>query len=280
MNRIEDIINEDNNLFQSELDRLKLEATIARDIILTTPFKRLDNESTEDDIIIFIVEMIPLVSSITLFSDELVEVKLRSYGFSSVVIKWFTSCDLIVGEINRIANVNGLIILKPAFLTAARFYLETKIFHAIIESFDLHIKHGKDYESNILHKAFDNLFRKREYNSSKGQIGKMKNDGNLFIDKLITLYENKMKGKLDFKKMLLNGTRGGFTESKKVFSSNYVASISKPKVYFEFYPLFKMIYKDRNMYSEYDFDELSEVIYNGNYRKYKISRVKKIIESK
>ena len=279
MKSIDDLKKDDAETFQDLKKSLSKKAAKNRELLLNGNISKLPVEATRQELLSFVKHFIPSVGSVALFHDDKLISKLRDYRFSQAVFKWFTPLDEILDEIERISNIENLFIPKTHFLFASMTYIENKVHIAIIESFGLEVKHGRNEESNILHKNVDNLYRKRDYNSKLGQMGRMTPSEfiiNVFFDKV----ESMLKDEIDFKKLLLNASKGDFSESKELFKTYGSLELSKNKIYLEFFPLFKLVFKDREMESDFEFDERPNIVYDGNYNKYKISRVKKILHSK
>lgn len=279
MKTIDDIIAEDNKNISQHCEDLMKKAEKARKEILFGEFDLLLDHQEENQRIRYINQFLSNVTACALFPDEDLLSKLREYGFSKPVIRWFTPLSEIKYELNRLRTFNGAVFILNSYLTAIVFYLEKKMFIEIIESFDLMNKHGKNEESNILHKNIDNLFRRRKYNNEKGQIGKM-NYAEQIINNLIDSINQKVKPECDLEEFMLDSTQGKYNELKQCFLAYDAPEMSKNQVYLILFPIIKLTFKDKEMLSEVEFDNLPELIYGGSYRKYQISRVKKILSLK
>lgn len=286
MKRIEDeldrIYREDQLKLEELIHSMRQEAEIAKTEILANQIKVPENFNDSNIRISYVSDFIGTIQKVALFSDDEILSKLREYRFSNQVIKWFTPLEEILDELERLRNLNGFLFFKKGFFMAATYYIETKVVVAMIESFDLQVKHSHNEESNILYKSFDNFFRKRKYNQNKGQMGKQ-DYFNLLMNKMITGYELQIK-KLepdfrDLKKIILSSAGGEFHLTRDLLSMFEVYDMKQSEVYLELFPLLKLIFKDKQLYSEEEFNELPELIYNGNYRLYKIKRVKKLLKS-
>lgn len=276
---LEEVINKDNSNLLKSLDDLKSRAEIARNKILYDEFDQLVDSTNQDELINFVVQFIPLLRDVVFFPDDELIVKLREYGFSKPVIKWFTSIEDVCHELEELRKLEGALFVLNGYLFACAAYIQTKVVVEAIESFGLNVKHGKNEESNIVHKNFDNLIRRREYNRAKGQKGKM-DFGDSIMYTVIGSLEKQREDDFDFEKMLLDASRGKFEKSKEFFQEFFAPEISKSKVYSALFPLLKLTFKDKEMLSQEEFDDLDEVTYGGSYYKYKIARVKKILLKK
>lgn len=273
---VQEAINEDNSNLIKSLDELKRRAEIARNKILYDVFDPLVDSSNQDELINYVVQFIPLLCDVVFFPDDVLIEKLRGYGFSKPVLKWFTPIEDVVHELEKLRKLDGAFFVLNVYLFGYTAYIQTKVFVEAVESFGLNVKHGKNEESNILHKNYDNLIRRSEYNRTKGQKGKM-DFGDRIIYHLIGSLEKQVEDEFDSKKMLLDASRGEFEPSKEFFQAFFAPEISKSKVYSALFPLLKLTYKDKEMLSQDEFDDLEEVVYGGSYYKYKAARVKKIL---
>jgi hypothetical protein len=277
---ISEVIQKDQDGYDNLILRLHSDAVNAKKTLLNSNFEIPVSFDNADDTISFVVDFLDIVPKLALFPEEKVFEKLKYYRFSREVFKWFTPIDEILAEINRLSEIQGLNFLKQGHLYAASSYIEVKVMVSIIESFGLHVKHNRNEESNILHKGFDNLYRKREYHMKKGQTAKQD-----FFERIMYTLLGSFESQINemdpdyrgVKKLMLSSTLGDFSLSKELLAGFVAPDLSRNLVYLEMFPLIKLIYKDRVLYSQEEFDELTDLIYNGSYRKYKVSRVKKIL---
>ena len=256
---------------------LKESAENAKRKILVTKFDKLENDPDLDDKIYFVTQFMKCVPDCALFPDEEVMIKLKEYGFSKAVLKWFISLDDIILELKELRKIEGAFFILNSLLFALATYIQNKVLIETIESFDLMVKHGKNEESNLLHKKLDNFFRRRSYNFNRTQVGKMNSEEKI-LNNYIHHVEKKIAPIINFEDLLLNATQGKFDASKKLISEGYYApETSKNNIYLALFPLLKIVFKDKVMLSENEFDNLEEPLYGGSFRKYRISRVKKIL---
>ncbi len=271
------IIEGDDRRLLSQIDCLKNKAEKAKAEIMNGEFEKLGDNPDQDDILFFVTQFLNFVPDCALFPDEELINKLREYGFSKPVIKWFTPLDEILYKLKQLRDIDGAFFILNSMLFAISTYIQNKILVETIESFDLIVKHGKNEESNFLHKKFDNIFRRREYNKKKRQTGKM-NDEERVLNLLIQNVERRIDSRFNFEDIILNSTQGKFDAIKGLISEAYFApKISKNEIYITLYPILKIVFKDKVMLSEAEFNNLDELLYGGSYRKYQVSRVKKIL---
>jgi hypothetical protein len=255
----------------------KEKAVNAKNEILTTKFDKLESDPDLDDKVYFVTQFMKCVPDFALFPDEEVIKKLKEYGFSKTVIKWFISIDDILLELKELRNIEGAFFILTSLLFALATYIQNKVLIEIIESFDLMVKHGKNEESNLLHKKFDNYFRRRNYNTKREQVGKMNYEEKV-LNNFIQRIEKKISPTINFEDLLINATQGKFDALKKLISEGYYAPhVSKNNIYLVLFPVLKLVCIDKVMLSECEFDDLEEPLYGGSYRKYRISRVKKVL---
>lgn len=269
---------EDENDRQLELTLREIEnnAKAAREKIMNGNFNHLQDTSNQDDKINFIIQFINLVPECVLFPDDELFNKLREYRFGKSVFDWFVPIENIIYEFKELRKIEESFFPLDGYLMAIHNFLRTKIKCEIIESFDLGVKHGKKEVSNIAYKTVDNMLRRLTYHEDKNQIDELDSIELLFLLKMKSA-EDQTNYEINFKKHLKSAMDGNFEISKDLFSDFYAPNISKNEVYFHLFPLVKMIFKDVKLYSEEEFDNFPPVIYDGSYRKYRISRVKKTL---
>ena len=81
-------------------------------------------------------------------------------------------------------------------------------------------------------------------------------------------------------KILLQSIKGNTSYYYTMLDLFYCEGISRDKIYLEFFPLLKLIFKDYELLSYEEFYESDKNNYKLNYNTYKIARVKKIIQKK
>lgn len=269
---------ENNDDRQLELTAKEIEknARIAKEKIMNGNFNHFQDNSNEDDKIAFVIQFVNLVPECVLFPDDELFNKLREYSFRKNIFDWFVPIENIIYEFKELRKIEYSFFPLDGYLIAIHDFLRTKIKCEIVESFELGIKHGKKEESNIARKTVDNMLRRLAYHEDKNQIAELDPIELLFLLKLKS-NESLTNNELDFKKNLLSAMHGKYEISKDLSLFFSTDKISKNEVYFHLFPLVKMIFKDVKLYSEEKFDNLETVIYGGSYRKYRISRVKKIL---
>ena len=259
------------------IDELKNEANEARPILLDLEYKlqKIDIRSEKNSPYFKdFMEMIFDLQDLVLFPDEEVLTKLKEIGVSNSVTKWFVNIEDIIHEIERLENIKGLYIFKHSYLFFIHSHLSTSIIISFINEYTKRYKY-KNEEVNVLYLSVLNLFRRREYNERKGIIGKMNYSErliNLRFDFLMKTIEDKKSFRVSLLKILKGESQ--FLQQGLLFHND---GISKNRVYEEFYPLIKLVEKNKVLYSQEEFNELNDDRYNSNYSEYKKARVKKIL---
>jgi hypothetical protein len=82
------------------------------------------------------------------------------------------------------------------------------------------------------------------------------------------------------KKILEQSCKGNTAVYYTQLKEFHNQGVSKRKIYLELFPLLKMIMKENDLLSKEEFLSTKEDSYDGDYSKYKIARVKKILQIK
>jgi hypothetical protein len=276
---IDELIRKDNEQIMLRIALLQINAKQARNELLSGAFQELINREDRDQRIRYISQFIPLINDLVLFPDDELLKKLRTYGFSNTVIKWFTPLTDILSELDKLRNLDGVFFVLQGFLFASLTHLQLKIRNEIIESFDLHVKHGKNEESNILHKMTDNFIRKLAYNEKNNLTPKLNQAEKVLFD-IIKETEYITNREFDFRSFMRDASMGEFEGGEDFFLTFKVFDTSKNKVYAALFDLVKLTYKDKEMMTQEEFENQEELSYNGSYHLYRASRVKKILLKK
>lgn len=276
---LEEIREEDEIELIKNYQELRLKAKVAREKIMNGKFTPLLDSSNKAEIEKYIVQFVNIVPECVFFPDEDLIKKLKEYKFSRSVLKWFTPIDLVLSELLKFRNVEDSFFPISYYLDAINCLLITKIKCEIIESFDLGLRHGKKNESNIAYKALDNMFRRLEYHENKNQIAELDPLDSLLFLKMKPI-KSRINDEVDFEKIVLSAMHGNFDFIKDFFSTYFAPNISKNEVYIKLFPLIKLVFKDVEMLTEDEFNNLPNLVYGGSYRKYQVSRVKKTLKIK
>ena len=269
----------DIDLFNEQVLELKAKFIIAKKRLLSENFIPYKNDGSTEYKINFVKQFVDFVSDLTLFPDDEILIKLREYKFANNSLKWFANLEEILNEINRLINIDGLFFLPNTFLFAITNHLKIKFNVKLIEDFELNADYNNT-DTNIFYKDFVKRYNRREYNENKNQTGKMDNFEivmNDLIDKIEIATENNIELT---NKILLQSIKGNTSYYYTMLDLFHCEGISRDKIYLEFFPLLKLIIKDYELLSHKEFYEIKDNIYNSDYKKYKIARVKQIIQKK
>jgi hypothetical protein len=270
---------EDVAKYYTTIDNLKQISIPVKKIFLTEHFEPFPNNGSRGDNVAFITQFIDLIGPLTLFPDEEVLLKLRELKFSNHTLKWMVNLEDITDEINRLSKIDGLLIMPNSILTAASIYLSIKFLINSIEDFELTVNYNNE-DTNFIFVDFDKRIRRREYSLKKMQTPKMnpyEQLMNISFDKL----EQETGGDNDFaKKFLRQSAKGNLSFSDLIDGHYHYQGISRNKFYLEFFPLLKMIIKDKEMFSYEEYISRKEKYYDADYSKYQIARVIKILKKK
>lgn len=269
----------DVELFNNQILELKAKSIIAKKRLLSENFIPYKNGCITEDKIKFVNQFIDFLSDLMLFPNDEIINKLREFKFSKNTLKWFVNLEEILNEINRLTNIDGLFFLPNTFLFAITNHLKIKFTVNLIEEFELNTDYNNS-ETNIVFKDFVNRYKRREYNEIKNQSGKMDDfeiEMNNLLDNIEIATEN---NKELANKILLQSIKGNTSYYCTMLDLFHCKGISRDKIYLELFPLLNLILKDYKFLSYEEFYESEKNIYKSNYNRYKIARVKKIIQKK
>ena len=269
----------DVEMYFAEIEKLKRKSISAKEILLNEEFDPFPNNGSKDDKIDFVLQFMPFILDLTLFPDEEVLQKLKDYQFASHTLKWMVRIEEITYEINRLTKIEGLFFMLYAFLFAVEAHLSTKLLINFIEDFELSIDYNNE-ETNILFVDFDKRIRRREYNKKMNQTPKMdafEKQMNKIFDRLESVTSSE-KGFSN--KILRQSAKGNTASFYSIMDMFYCQGISKNKIYLELFPLMKLILKEDEFLSFDQFINTKGDLYDADYTKYQIARVKKILQKK
>lgn len=269
----------DVELFNNQILELKAKSIIAKNRLLSETFIPYKNGGSINDKINFVNQFILFLSDLTLFPDDEILIKLRELKFANNTLKWFVNLEEILNEINRLKNIDGLFFLPNTFLFAITNHLKIKFTVNLIEGFELNADYNNS-ETNIIFKDFVKRYKRREYNEIKNQSGKM-DDFEIRMNYLLDNIEIATENNKDLaNKILLQSIKGNTSYYYTMLDLFHCKGISRDKIYLELFPLLNLILKDYKFLSYEEFYESEKNIYKSNYNRYKIARIKKIIQKK
>jgi len=267
-------------MFRNQIEDLKRKAIAAKSLLLTEQFEPFHDSENIDDRINYVLQFIDYIIDLVLFPDEEVFIKLKEMKFAKHSLKWFVNLEDILVEIERLNNIEGLFLLPNTYLFAVNSHLQVKLFVSIIEGFGLHAFYNNS-DTNIIYKDFSERYRRKEYNEKKGQTPKMDWFERTMYNMLYRLEEKCNHDKAFVKKMMLQSSKGSTLLNITLFQLFYNKGISRDRVYYELFPLLKIIMKDYEFLSEEKFiSSGKDNKYEANYSRYKIARTKKILQKK
>lgn len=230
----------------------------------------------------FIIQFIDFLGLLVFYeNDKDVITKLIDLGFSNNLHKYITNIESIEKEIKRLELIEGLLIFPNSYLIACYNYLTTKF---IIEALDKFI--GCDYngiETNKLFVDFKNRNRRRNYEKYDNPKP-FKNEFEYLMNMQLDLLEKKAiefeLEKSNFTNLNLKILNGKSSFLQKSFQFETIG-LSNRQVYKELFPLFKLVLKDKEFKSMFEFDKNDYALnYNYDYDLYKISKVRDILNLK
>jgi hypothetical protein len=127
---------------------------------------------------------------------------------------------------------------------------------------------------------FDKRIRRREYNKKMLQTPKMDAFEKIMNDIIDELEIKTSEDNQFANKFLRQTTKGNTSFFYSVINMFYVQGISKNKIYLELFPLMQLILKDDEFLSFDQFINTKGDLYDADYTKYQIARVKKILQKK
>lgn len=271
------------NNFEEQLISIRQECEFIKKDFLAKDFNIYNSEAEINACYSFFLQFVPYLNHLIYFSkDEEVISKLKSYGFTYATLKWMININEIESEIRRLEKIEGLLIFPHGYLYSCIFYVSSKFRLNALEYFLGNVSYN-GLVTNKIHVDFTKRIRRWNYNQNNKSKPSKDEYENLMNQKIDLLEKKSIENGEDKSKSiksllkLLHGNCGSIHELFQ-FSTK---GISKNSVYFELFPLLKMIVKDKKLKSETEFfDNTAEQVYNNDYRLYRISKVKDILNLK
>lgn len=269
--------------FEEQLVSIRQECEIIKKDFLAKDFIIYNSKADINQSYSFFLQFVPYLNYLIYFSkDEEVISKLKSCGFTYATLKWMIDINEIESEIRRLEKIEGLLIFPDSYLYSCIFYVSSKFRLNALEYFIGNVSYN-GIVTNKIHVDFTKRMRRRNYNQnnklkpSKDEFENVMNEQIDLLEK--TIIENG-EDKSKFLKSLLKLLHGNCGSIYELFQFSS-KGISKNSFYFELFPLLKMIVKDKKLNSETEFfDNTAEQVYNNDYRLYRISKVKDILNLK
>lgn len=269
--------------FEEKLVSIRQECEIIKKDFLAKDFIIYNSKADINQSYSFFLQFVPYLNYLIYFSkDEEVISKLQSCGFTFATLKCMIDINEIESEIRRLEKIEGLLIFPYAYLYSCIFYVSLKFRLNALEYFLGNVSYN-GLVTNKIHVDFTKRMRRRNYNQnnklkpSKDEFENVMNEQIDLLEK--TIIENG-EDKSKFLKSLLKLLHGDSGSIYELFQFS-TKGISKSSFYFELFSLLKIIVKDKKLKSETEFfDNTSEQFYNNDYRLYRISKVKDILNLK
>ena len=260
------------------IKELNEKSKASKEVFLTKTFEPFPENGNIEDKIEFLLQFFDLLPDFVLFPDEEIIKKLRELRFAKHTLRWIVKLKDITDEIDRLRRFNGLFFMPFHYLFSIQSHLVTKFLISTIEDFDFTVKRNNQ-DTNIIYEDMAKRFRKREYNRQLGQTQKMD-----FFESFMNFFLNKVESSSNnntfVKKILEQSCKGNTAVYYTQLKEFHNQGVSKRKIYLELFPLSKMIMKENDLLTKEEFLSTKEDSYDGDYSKYKIARVKKILQIK
>ena len=260
------------------IKELNEKSKASKEVFLTKTFEPFPENGNTEEKIEFLLQFFDLLPDFVLFPDEEIIKKLRELKFAKHTLKWIVKLEDITDEIDRLRRFNGLFFMPFHYLFSIQAHLVTKFLISTIEDFDFTVKRNNQ-DTNILYEDIAKRFRKREYNRQLGQTQKMDSFERM-MNSIINKMESAPNNNTFVKKILEQSCKGNTAVYYTQLKEFHNQGVSKRKIYLELFPLLKMIMKENDLLSKEEFLSTKEDSYDGDYSKYKIARVKKILQIK
>jgi len=260
------------------IKELNEKSKASKEVFFAKTFEPFPENGNIEDKIEFLLQFFDLLPDFVLFPDEEIIKKLRELKFAKHTLKWIVKLEDITDEIDRLRRFNGLFFMPFHYLFSIQAHLVTKFLISTIEDFDFTVKRNNQ-DTNILYEDIAKRFRKREYNRQLGQTQKMDSFERM-MNSIINKMESAPNNNTFVKKILEQSCKGNTAVYYTQLKEFHNQGVSKRKIYLELFPLSKMIMKENDLLTKEEFLSTKEDSYDGDYSKYKIARVKKILQIK
>ena len=264
-------------LYFDFIDELRANSVNAKEILLTEKFGNYPDSATDAQKLAFVGQFQDLIQDLVMFADEEILEKLRSLGFANRTLRWMVNLEDIRFELDKLAEIKGLMIVRNCSLKAIQLHLASKFIASMLEDFEFTEKHNK-VEKNKLSREFEKLWQRRMYRKERNSAIKLE-PYELSMNSLFDLLSHEeVDGETTGRKQFLALAKGDTSSFISMLAEFGCIGISRRQVYLQMFPLLKMILKDVEMLSEVDYHKKKESSYDADYTKYRISRVKKIFK--
>lgn len=266
-----------NSRFEKAISELKQDSILAKKQFLKQNMKHYKDC---DNVHNFILQLFNFIPFLVVLKNEIeIYNKLKSIGIKDEVLVWMIDLNEAEAEIRRLNQIKGLTIFPFDFLFAILSHLDIKFKIGLIDFLGL----SEEYNNSISNTLFvdtNNRIRRSNYEGKlerKSSKCIFEQEMNVQLDKDAEIHVKIGNSKEDYQSSILKNLKGNTGNFLELISNNLAHGISKRKVFLELFPLLKLILKDVELLSKDEFHNLKDEYYDGNYEKYKISRVKKIL---
>ena len=271
------LYNTSKNDFENLLNTIQEDCKKIKIDFLSKEFYVLKEKAEIIDCYRFFLQFTPYLNQLIFFSnDDEVISKLKKFGFNYATLKWMIDSNEIESEIRRLESIEGLLIFPHSYLSACIIYVSSKFQLDAFEHFIGNENYNGVY-TNKLYVDSLNRFRRRDFSLNKNlkpykdEFEYLMNEQLDLLEKTAVDNDEEISKASKFVLKTLNGNSGNINELLQFSKSG----ISKSRVFYELFNLLKLILKEKKYKSEIEFYENdNELIYNYNYRLYRISKVR------
>jgi hypothetical protein len=264
-----------NPYFKDLLQKHEAATLISSSINLLEIRDDLEKKEMKVEFSWFIIE---LYTNTVFFPNDKVKKAFKELGFSEHELRWFTPYNEI-GKIFPEISKGKFIFHPVATLEFIRQYLKSKIIDTVLKFYGFTGIVNRT-ETNLAAKAI-HKFKLRTENKSVEMMSDLDAAFYKLISEAMQIPDSPLTNLDDVLKVAEGRVNGIYM--KKLFNSIAPNPFLSPKEtglnekYRLFFPLAKLIMKDHLLYSETEFEELKTAMYDRNYDKYRIERLKRIL---
>ncbi|MFD0778981.1 hypothetical protein ACFQZF_11260 [Flavobacterium myungsuense] len=252
------LYNASKNDFENLLNTIQQDCKKIKIDFLSKEFYAIKPKAEINDCYSFFLQFTPYLNQLIFFSnDDEVISKLKKYGFNYSSLKWMININEIESEIRRLEKIEGLLIFPEVYLSSCIIYVSSKFQLDAFENFIGNVNHNGLF-TNKLYVDSINRFRRRNYNQINNSKP-YKDEFEYLMNEQFDLLENKAiengeeKSKASkFVLKTLNGNSGNINELFQFSTSG----ISQSSVYYELFPLLKLILKEKNIKARKNFTKI------------------------
>lgn len=261
--------------FNDLLQKHEAATLISSSIDLLEILDDLEKKEMKVEFAWFIIE---LYTNTVFFPNNNVKKAFKELGFSEHELRWFTPCSEILKLFPEISD--GKFIFHPsATLEFIRQYLKSKIIDTVLKFYGFTGIVNRT-QTNLAAKAI-HKFKLRTKNKTVDKMSDLDVEFDKLVSDIMQIPDKPFNDLNDLQKNAQGKVEGFYIGA--IFNSIEPNPFLSPKEtglnekYRLFFPLAKLILKDHLLYSETEFEELKTAMYDRNYDKYRIERLKRIL---